>query len=70
MPTDTATRDERAALLSRRIDESGLTVHEFARHVLIRDPRTVFRWLSGESPVPNIVLDWLNDPAPMPWPLP
>lgn len=68
MPTEPATRDERAALLSRRIDESGLTVHEFAKDVLHRDPRTVFRWLAGDRPVPNIVADWLNDPSPMPWP--
>jgi hypothetical protein len=62
------TRSEEAALLSRRIEESGVSVNAFATDVLLREPRTVFRWLSGESPIPNRVRDWLTNPSPAPWP--
>ncbi len=34
-------------LLSAAITASGLSVRQFAREVLIRDPRTVWRWLKG-----------------------
>lgn len=27
---------------------------------LVRDPRTVRRWVSGESPVPKVVVKWLR----------
>ena len=43
-----------AELLRRAIAASGLSVRKFA-DVLIRDPRTLFRWLSGESPLPKAV---------------
>lgn len=32
-------------------------VNRYARDVLLRHPRTVHRWLSGESPVPAVVAD-------------
>lgn len=35
-------------------------VDRYARDVLVRHPRTVHRWLSGESPVPAVVMDWLT----------
>lgn len=63
------TRDEQVALLSRRITESGLTVSAFARNVMLREPRTVHRWLSGDSPIPARVRAWLASPEPAPWPL-
>lgn len=44
-----------ADLLRRAIAASGLSVRKFARDVLTRDPRTLFRWLSGESPLPRAV---------------
>ncbi len=34
-------------LLSAAIEASGLSVRQFAADVLIRDPRTVWRWLRG-----------------------
>lgn len=43
-----------AQLLSRAIGVSGMSVHAFARHV-VREPRTVFRYLSGEIRLPNSV---------------
>jgi len=64
----TRTREEQVELLSRRIDESGLSAHAFARDVLRREPRTLFRWLAGDSPIPQLVRDWLEEPTPAPWP--
>ncbi len=63
------TSTERIDLLERRIDESGLKTGAFAREVLVREPRTVRRWLTGESPIPNRVLQWLQEPKAAPWPL-
>ena len=57
-----------AKLLRQRVDESGLTVEQFAEFVLLRDKRTAFRWLSGESPVPLTVLNWLTAPWKNPFP--
>jgi hypothetical protein len=27
---------------------------------LVRDPRTIRRWASGECPVPKVVVEWLG----------
>lgn len=66
--TEPRTAAEWAALLSRRIEESGLSVARFARDVLRRDPRSVWRWLNGESPIPAEVKKFLLEPEPAPWP--
>lgn len=66
---DPRTRSEERELLEQRIEESGLRTSAFARDVLIREPRTVRRWLAGDSPIPNRVKEWLEDPTPAPWPL-
>lgn len=42
-------------LISAAIKASGLSVRRFAAEVLIRDPRTVWRWLAGENPLPLAV---------------
>jgi len=55
-------------LLVKRIDESGLSQRQFARRVIYRDERTVRRWVSGESPVPAVVHQLLDNPLPAPWP--
>ena len=55
-------------LLRGRIAESGLTVDDFARRVMLRGPRTVYGWLSERSPIPAVVFAWLRDPAPN-WPV-
>jgi hypothetical protein len=47
-------------LLAKCIDESGLTQHDFSIAVLMRDPRTVRRWLSGERPMPALVTKCLK----------
>ena len=50
-------------LLRSAIDASGLSVRRFAREVLVRDPRTVFRWLAG-APLPRAVRELLMSGAP------
>ncbi|MEK9505554.1 hypothetical protein [Gaopeijia maritima] len=57
-----------AALLRARIEKSGLSARRFAREVLLREDRTVRRWIARDSPVPLIVGDWLLEPKAMPWP--
>lgn len=44
-----------AEILSAAIKKSGLSVRRFAREVLVRDPRTVWRWLAGDNPLPRTV---------------
>jgi hypothetical protein len=47
-------------LLRAAIKDSGLSARVFARTVLLRDERTVRRWLAGDSPIPQAVTDWLR----------
>jgi predicted RNA-binding Zn-ribbon protein involved in translation (DUF1610 family) len=42
-------------LISKAIEASGLSVRRFARDVLVREPRTVWRWLAGENSLPLAV---------------
>ena len=62
------TRAEQVALLERRISESKLSVRRFARAVLLREERTIYRWLAGDSPIPERVVAWLETPEKHPWP--
>lgn len=41
------------------IEASGLSQVEWARTVVGRDPRTVRRWLAGET-IPPTTVDWLT----------
>ena len=66
--TDRRTKAEWRGLLEQRIEESGLKTGEFAVGCLVREPRTVRRWLDGSSPIPSRVRDWLEDPKVAPWP--
>ncbi len=59
-----------AQLLELRIAESGLSARRFATDVLHRDERTIRRWLAGDSPVPSVVLGFLENPIGPPWPGP
>ncbi len=45
------------------IKASGLSRSEFARTVLVRDPRTLRRWLAG-APVPRAVINLLTKTPP------
>jgi hypothetical protein len=57
------TRTEQIRALRAAIARSGLSQRQFARDILTRDPRTVRRWLSGDSPIPQAVLAWLGKPS-------
>jgi hypothetical protein len=60
--------DTTVRLLQRRIDESGLSSTQFAESVLRREGRTIRRWLTLESPIPAVVVEFLEHPSPAPWP--
>ena len=60
---------DRAQLLAA-IRASGMTAATYARSVLIRDPRTVRRWLAGDSPIPAAVLALLARAGAAPAPVP
>lgn len=47
-------------LLASRIAASGLPARRFATEVLLRDERTVKRWLAGDSPIPKPVMAFLR----------
>jgi hypothetical protein len=47
--------------LQKAIEASGLSDRRFAKEVLIRDERTVRRWLAGKSPIPGVVLEFLRE---------
>ena len=64
----TKTRTEQIALLGDRIEASGLSARRFAVEVLRRDERTIRRWLAGDSPMPRIVLAFLEKPSEARWP--
>ena len=46
-------------LLREAVAQSGLCAAQYARNVLIRNDRTLRRWLAGESPIPQAVSDYL-----------
>lgn len=48
-----------ADLLRKRIEASGLSARQFAMKILLRDERTVRRWLAGDSPIPEPVIRFL-----------
>jgi hypothetical protein len=48
------------ANLRAAIAASGRTTADYARWVLIRDPRLVRRWLDGSTPIPVDVIRWLD----------
>ena len=54
---------EAVALLRAAIAASGLSARRYATEVLTRDERTVRRWLSGQSPIPQAVLRYLQGQA-------
>lgn len=56
---------DRAQLLAA-IRASGMTAATYARSVLIREPRTVRRWLAGQAPIPQAVREFLARTATTP----
>ena len=63
-----ANRDADRKILEARISEAGISAKKFASEVLKRDERTLRRWRSGESPLPDLVRRCIRDPQPAPWP--
>jgi len=47
-------------LLRAAIAASGLSARKYAVQVLLRDERTVRRWLAGDRPIPKVILDRLR----------
>ena len=64
--TAAKTDTEQISLLRAAVARSGLSDRRFAARVLVRDERSMRRWLSGESPIPRAVLDhrYLRDTIP------
>ena len=56
------------AILRVRIEESGLSDRQFAVQVLLRDERTIRRYLAGHVEIPKIVRELIRDPSIAPWP--
>jgi len=56
LPVGNSTRAEQIALLRAAIARSGLSNRQFARRVLLRDERTLRRWVSGKQGIPQVVL--------------
>lgn len=54
------TRLAEIAMLSEAIRRSGLSMTQYAERVLVRDERTVRRWLKGERQIPRAVLEALQ----------
>ena len=61
------TKAEARDLLVLRIAQSDLKAGGFARSVLKRDPRIVRRWLDMTQTIPQVVVDFLEQPEPS-WP--
>lgn len=55
--------DGAVLLLRDAIHGSGMSARAFAERVLMRDERTVRRWLAGASPIPAPVVRWLEREA-------
>ena len=64
MPEISRTRAQQIETLRRAITASGLSARQYARTVLVREERTVRRWLAGDSPIPRAVLDKIGTPTP------
>jgi hypothetical protein len=63
MPSPASSQMNPADLLRSAIEASGLSARRFATDVLLRDERTVRRWLAGDSPIPEVVISWLKENA-------
>lgn len=48
-------------LISLAIASTGLSVRKFAAKIVIRNPRTVWRWLAGENALPVVVREKCED---------
>lgn len=51
-------------LLREAVRASGLSAEQYAQQILIRNPRTLRRWLAGTSPIPQAVIRYLERSTP------
>lgn len=51
-------------LLRSAIQASGLSARKYAVKVLLRDERTIRRWLAGDTPIPPAVVTFLETQVP------
>ena len=58
--TDDEQRAADMALIRAAITASGLSTRRFATEVLIREERTIRRWLAGHAPIPKQVRIYLE----------
>ena len=49
------------ARLKQAIELSGLSDRQFAKQVLIRDERTIRRWIAGDRPIPQAVREKIDE---------
>ena len=54
------TNDEARQTLVHAIRDSGMTIMGFAVRRLGRDPSALYRWLSREQDIPEVVCRWLD----------
>jgi hypothetical protein len=54
-------RAEGIAKLRRAIELSGLSDRRFAKEVLVRDERTIRRWLAGDRPISKAVREKIDE---------
>lgn len=47
-------------LLRAAIDRSGLSDRKFATTIMVRDERTIRRWLAGDRAIPVAVMEWVE----------
>ena len=60
MTTQSAT-PEAVRQLRAAIKKSGLSACQYAKHILMRNDRTLRRWLAGERPIPEAVRAFLEE---------
>ena len=48
------------ALLKAAIKKSGMSARKYAVVRLTRNERTIRRWLTGETPIPRVVIPFLQ----------
>ena len=49
--------------LQAAIQKSGLSARQYAMQRLTRNERTIRRWLTGQTPIPKVVLPFLRSEA-------
>lgn len=57
-------QDVRRAALVDLIRDSGMGIEEFAAKCMARSGTTLYRWLQGSRPIPDVVAHWLESDGP------